>query len=187
MSTELYRQLRHAIKAASHELHVAYVPNNNRGHKCSLEHCGNLAYAKGLCNAHYLRLRQGRDLSEPIQRRNRFVTCLECDKKVDGKGGWGLCKGHYRSKRYSILKSVCVEYLGGACQHCGGKFPSCVYDFHHLDGADKFGDPSSLTSNGSLAVIAREVAKCALLCANCHRIVHGSGKLRQSIITCSEA
>lgn len=63
-----------------------------------------------------------------------------------------------------------VAAMGGKCRTCGGVFPLAVYDFHHL--GDKDYSPSNLMNNGSIKDIARELSKCVLLCANCHRIEH---------------
>lgn len=53
------------------------------------------------------------------------------------------------------------------CVDCGKFYPACVMDFDHL-GDKKFGISHSLTR--SREVIEREIAKCELVCSNCHRI-----------------
>jgi hypothetical protein len=72
--------------------------------------------------------------------------------------------------RQKVIKEALVEALGGKCCNCGNKYPSCVYDFHHID--KKTADPSYIIASGSIAKIAEEISKCVLLCANCHRIEH---------------
>ena len=69
-------------------------------------------------------------------------------------------------------KLKAIEYLGGKCQHCGivSKHRS-IYDFHHLDTTEKEADPGSLMHH-SWTKIQKELDKCILLCANCHRIEH---------------
>lgn len=53
------------------------------------------------------------------------------------------------------------------CQDCGIKYPAYVMDFDHVRG-DKVRKVSGLT-NGSTSVILAEIAKCDVVCANCHR------------------
>lgn len=66
------------------------------------------------------------------------------------------------------------EWLAGQknnpCQRCGGSFPPYVMDFHHRDPKTKLFTVGRTASRG-YAGLLDEIAKCDLLCANCHRIV----------------
>lgn len=139
---------------------------------CSVRGCVNRANANGLCNAHYLRAARGLDLGRPVKRRRRNAVCAECDNPVGKTGGWGLCKKHYRLKRRRVIRRACIEALGGKCMRCRKSYPDAVFDFHHRDPSDKYRDPSGMIENNSIKIIAIEVSKCDLLCANCHRIEH---------------
>jgi hypothetical protein len=56
------------------------------------------------------------------------------------------------------------------CADCGGEFPYYVMDFDHRDGEVKLFDVSKgMLSLGRAKVLA-EIAKCDIICANCHRI-----------------
>ena len=69
-----------------------------------------------------------------------------------------------------------IEYLGGKCAHCGiVSEHRSIYDFHHLDKKEKEADPGSLL-HYSWTRIQKELDKCILLCANCHRIEHEKDK-----------
>ncbi len=73
-------------------------------------------------------------------------------------------------KRRKKLKELAVKYLGGRCIICG--YNKCInaLEFHHLE-KKSFG----LSSRGitrSWQKIKKELNKCALLCANCHREIH---------------
>ncbi len=57
-----------------------------------------------------------------------------------------------------------------ACIKCGSAHPA-VLDFHHRFDEDKEFN-ISMCRNFSLARIKAEIAKCDVLCANCHRILH---------------
>ena len=73
--------------------------------------------------------------------------------------------------KYKERKDKAVQLLGGKCNDCGGSFPNCVFDFHHLDESVKDMNPSkALTLNEE--TMLEELSKCVLLCANCHRIRH---------------
>lgn len=75
-------------------------------------------------------------------------------------------------KTRAANKVKSVEYLGGSCKHCGLVSERlCVYDFHHIDMNEKEADPGSLL-HYSWERIKKELDKCILLCANCHRIEH---------------
>jgi hypothetical protein len=52
------------------------------------------------------------------------------------------------------------------CQHCGID-DWRVLDFHHLGDKER---PVSNTGSWSLLRVLKEIAKCQVLCANCHRI-----------------
>ena len=146
---------------------VKVLSLGNRG-TCKINGCVNHAIAKGLCNAHYIRARRGKDLSKPVQ--PKVDNCIECQKPSNGKGGWMRCAKHFKIARQKTIKAAIVNAMGGACQRCGGVFSLPVYDFHHVGKKD--GNPSELISNASIEKIADEMEKCILLCANCHRVEH---------------
>lgn len=55
------------------------------------------------------------------------------------------------------------------CMDCGGSFPPCAMDFDHRDPSTK-SSVITFMRFGRLARYQREVMKCDLVCANCHRI-----------------
>lgn len=77
------------------------------------------------------------------------------------------------SERRRKLKQMLVEYKGGKCVICGYDGYPGAFDLHHKgDSPKSFG----LSMNGitrSWEKIKAEADKCVLLCANCHREVHG--------------
>ena len=62
------------------------------------------------------------------------------------------------------------ELKGRPCMDCGGTFPPVVMDFDHRDGVTKMGNIGNLIKRWSWARLLTEIAKCDLICANCHRI-----------------
>jgi acetylornithine/succinyldiaminopimelate/putrescine aminotransferase len=57
-----------------------------------------------------------------------------------------------------------------SCTVCGISHPA-VIDFHHPPGTKKYG-VNELVSARKFKKAYAEVAKCVVLCANCHRIHH---------------
>ena len=85
--------------------------------------------------------------------------CATCSNQV---------RGYFR-KRSSI------EYKGGKCQDCGCvsnmKDDISKFDFHHL--RDKDFEINRAHSK-SWESLKKELDKCLLLCANCHRLRHAA-------------
>lgn len=73
-------------------------------------------------------------------------------------------------------KAKAVAYKGGKCESCGGVFPLCVYDLHHINPEDKLAGGSRFL-NWNWDRLKEELDKCSLLCANCHRIEHYQVKI----------
>jgi hypothetical protein len=72
-------------------------------------------------------------------------------------------------RRYK-RKLEAINLHGNKCADCNSSYhPSC-YDFHHLDPAQKDYNPCSVLS--SKEKFFKEVSKCVILCANCHRVRH---------------
>lgn len=58
------------------------------------------------------------------------------------------------------------------CSRCGETDPACL-DFHHRDDTEKEMTISKMITHGfSKAKLRAEMAKCDILCANCHRKEH---------------
>jgi hypothetical protein len=53
------------------------------------------------------------------------------------------------------------------CMDCGVKYPPHVMDFDHVRGEKQFNIGTNV--NRGYKVVADEVAKCDVVCANCHR------------------
>lgn len=109
--------------------------------------CGTIpCLANNLCDRCYhreyarKRRREGRDLLE--RERTRIVS----------------------QRNYAIIR----ELKARPCTDCGQTFPNCAMEFDHVRGEKLF----SLHSAGPRTVesLMAEIAKCDLVCANCHRI-----------------
>jgi hypothetical protein len=56
-----------------------------------------------------------------------------------------------------------------ACTDCGGRYPPCSMDFDHRDPETKSSRVPALIGRAGDDRILAEVAKCDIVCANCHR------------------
>jgi hypothetical protein len=74
-----------------------------------------------------------------------------------------------REKRIKAWLREYKESLG--CEMCGETHPACL-EFHHTNSQEKRFNMGRLDAYLSLKLIRTEIAKCRLLCANCHRKEH---------------
>lgn len=160
--------LQNILDEESAKNHIPYIPVKHRSYRCSVEKCLCFAYAKGLCNTHYLRKKQGKDLSRPLRCRKKTDNCVECGKLTNHKGGWYRCTRCFKNYRRKVLKTALVALFGGRCERCGLAFPICVYDFHHIQ--NKVFGIGNIFEIASIKTLASEIVKCVLMCANCHRL-----------------
>jgi hypothetical protein len=98
------------------------------------------------------------------------APCDVCGRDKTHGGGWGVCLVCYRKLRRKVLKTAVVSLFGGVCGRCEQPYPVCCYDFHHVD--SKIDKPSTMFAFNSIEKIADELAKCVMVCANCHRLAH---------------
>lgn len=77
-----------------------------------------------------------------------------------------------RQQERSIkIKKYYIEELGGKCSSCGYCKNYAALQFHHCDTKTMSLDARSL-GNCSQKRIKEEMAKCILLCSNCHLELH---------------
>lgn len=81
------------------------------------------------------------------------------------------CFNAYCVQRWIDRKKTWVDLLGNRCSDCLGSFHYAVYDFHHVGKKDIHWNKLRLRSDEA---IRSELAKCVLLCANCHRTRHAN-------------
>lgn len=98
------------------------------------------------------------------------LLCANCHRRRHGASGDYGDLGAASARRR--LKQQAVSVLGGRCEGCDREYQLAIFEFHHRDGGTKdFG----ISEDGLVRrwpEIEAELAKCALLCANCHREVH---------------
>ncbi len=73
-------------------------------------------------------------------------------------------------KRRQLARELIYMVKSVPCTDCGIEYPPFVMDLDHVRGL-KFKDVSSMVDNTmSQKSIMAEVAKCEVVCSNCHRI-----------------
>lgn len=86
-------------------------------------------------------------------------------------------------ERQESIKQWLAVYKGGLkCQNCPENRICCL-DFHHRDSTMKEVSLSYVASNGwSIQRILDEIAKCDVLCANCHRWHHYQERINKGVV-----
>ena len=84
-----------------------------------------------------------------------------------------ICTNQESVNRQRLFKLKCIEYKGGKCQICKyDKHPGAL-EFHHINPNEKDFQISKVKNYTFNTAIEKELDKCALLCSNCHKEVHG--------------
>lgn len=112
----------------------------------------------------------------PLIREKRKGYCTECYKKIVGKtpeecaeSQRAAIKRHNETSRETRRKVVEEILDKTPCQDCGIINP-IVMDFDHREPSDKSKNISTLIQQGTIKSLKEELAKCDVVCANCHRI-----------------
>lgn len=90
--------------------------------------------------------------------------------RKDGSYRCKKCSVESVDKRRKQLRHEIVLYKGGKCEICGYNKCEAALEFHHLNPDEKEFQLSGNTY--SLEKMKKEVDKCILVCANCHREIH---------------
>ena len=106
--------------------------------------------------------------------KTRQSACKACSR-LEGKSHYQRNKPLVKSKTITDArrrKNAYIELLKRfECVHCG-EDDYCCFDFHHIDPKQKESDVSIMIGSASLLRLWTEIAKCVVLCANCHRKLH---------------
>jgi hypothetical protein len=89
-----------------------------------------------------------------------YYRCIKCASETT------------KYRRHQIRKEL-IQYAGGKCSRCEYSKYSEVLEFHHKDPSKKhFEICGSNITKYNKTILKKEVDKCDLLCANCHRETH---------------
>lgn len=105
------------------------------------------------------------------------ARCKECQKvyhKQHYKDNIENYKDRAKKRNQKIVESVrkfIQEQKDKPCQDCGTKYPYYVMDFDHRPGEKKIFNLAKIARvKPSLDLVIEEIAKCDVVCSNCHRI-----------------
>jgi hypothetical protein len=113
------------------------------------------------------------DFNRSSRRKDGLQTeCRKCQAGrhktyyQDNKSRFREDSDAYRRK----IRAFIAEAKSVPCSDCNNSYPSWVMDLDHLPGMDKLFNVGTATSKGfGLAKVQAEIAKCEVVCANCHR------------------
>jgi hypothetical protein len=75
-----------------------------------------------------------------------------------------------KAQRVKDLAEWVNEMKSQPCMDCGGTFPPVCMDYDHVRGEKRRSVTRMIHELYSRASILEEIAKCDLVCSNCHRI-----------------
>ena len=106
---------------------------------------------------------------------HRRGTCRTCKKKQQQKWYRKNKETHIANVRVNKEKAIAEarqfawDYLSShPCIKCGQSNP-VVLEFDHVRGRKKMAVSEMVRAGYSIAAIQKEINKCQVLCANCHR------------------
>lgn len=104
---------------------------------------------------------------------NKGTLCRECHRKYNAnRYGPGIWLAYQKAGKERKRTFVRERKAALGCKECGEKHPACL-EFHHRDKeAKSFNVGMAVARNWTLSRIEAEMAKCDVLCANCHRKLH---------------
>jgi hypothetical protein len=107
------------------------------------------------------------------------VVCANCHAERTWRQwathDWGWPRGgksdriEDRRERARAQAELLDQLRDTPCDDCGGRFAPYVMQFDHRDPTTKTHLVSQMIGHASTARILAEVAKCDIVCANCHR------------------
>ena len=100
-----------------------------------------------------------------------YSYCPDCQNKYT-REHYAENKQYYVDKAIARKKKLYEEVIivnkNKLCADCGQRFPIVCMDFDHARGVKKFNISSSYYQF-SMKKVQEEIAKCDVVCANCHR------------------
>ena len=103
----------------------------------------------------------------------RRYQCYLCKREQDkNRPSSRLLMREHRGRQQSRAVAILDDYRRThPCPRCGESEPAAL-DFHHVDPSVKSGPIMVIAKNGTMQKLREELAKCIILCANCHRKFH---------------
>lgn len=99
----------------------------------------------------------------------RTCRALADHQRYEARVGRAVPREPQRSERGRTAWLVSLK-AGRPCTDCGRIYPHQVMQWDHRPGLEKLGDVSEAFWGRSRDEVLAEIAKCDLVCANCHAI-----------------
>lgn len=104
---------------------------------------------------------------------NAIVKELNCSKSTVSYYLSATTKlkkqGRTRDRRNKNRKFLTEYKMQKVCADCGLDYPYWIMEFDHCKGDAKVGTIANMVNDYTLEDIKKEVEKCEVVCANCHR------------------
>lgn len=122
--------------------------------------------------------------SKDMYGRNKSFVSGHNNRKYDNPTQYKREWNHRNREKRQVAKTIygrkrkekLIQYAGNKCQKCGIEFNqenSAIFDFHHKNPKEKlFALSTANLTRYSWDKVLIELAKCDLLCSNCHRLEH---------------
>lgn len=75
----------------------------------------------------------------------------------------------WRRAKNKLMRDILWKHKDVPCMDCNIKYPPYVMDFDHREGEEKVMGVGALVTRASADRILAEIAKCDVVCSNCHR------------------
>jgi hypothetical protein len=118
-------------------------------------------------------------------------TCRECNRarsrqyyRENHAKHIGAIQAQKRERRKLLKALVEAIKVANGCALCPENDPVCL-EFHHVDPSEKdFNIGTHKRVDWKLAKLLKEIKKCAVVCANCHKKVHAGKRTITRRMTC---
>lgn len=102
----------------------------------------------------------------------RCKQCQNLSNKSWCKRNWFDKIKQQNQRCKDLTDKIRIYKQTHGCYYCNENTPCCL-DLHHLDPSVKEINPSCMASNGwGWNRMLKELDKCIVVCANCHRKIH---------------
>ena len=117
--------------------------------------------------------------------------CRECNRErsrryyqVNHKKHLSVILAYKKQRRVEIKNRVDMIKAANGCALCPEYDPVCL-EFHHVNPRNKdFPIGTHKRAGWKWSVIVEEIAKCVVICSNCHKKVHAGKKSVSRNMTC---
>lgn len=126
---------------------------------CAFEAKRTAKYCSDLCSGRSRPARESISSEKRAELRRRRLEKDGYRERINEQG---------RKRRDALIEFLNGHKMKCGCAHCGYKVSPVALEFHHVNDDKEF----NISLAKSIRQAEREMEKCIVLCANCHRIHH---------------